>query len=203
MKMLPPARTATELRNTAGIATIRRRDLLPVVKQAGTWLRGDDVLARIPLHVAEQMNLLSFSTFDALRKDFWRRVAADPLLQEIYQDASRRQRAMREGVAPLAPESQQIVKLTRETSDRVKAELPGADADTVGGVILESEVDPDSLKSYQLHHQHPIHAGGGVYDLSNLVVVTPLVHTALLNPDFHYEMPGWLRRKIAEQQAKK
>lgn len=40
---------------------------------------------------------------------------------------------------------------------------------------------------YNLHHIDPIHNGGGVYDLDNLVVVTPLYHKYILDPDFHYD----------------
>ncbi|WP_067651608.1 putative T7SS-secreted protein [Nocardia harenae] len=39
---------------------------------------------------------------------------------------------------------------------------------------------------YNLHHIDPIHHGGGVYDLDNLLVVTPLYHSQILDPDFHY-----------------
>jgi RHS repeat-associated protein len=45
---------------------------------------------------------------------------------------------------------------------------------------------PSSL-SYALHHMFPIHAGGGVYDMDNLWVVTPLLHSSVLDPTYHYE----------------
>jgi hypothetical protein len=32
---------------------------------------------------------------------------------------------------------------------------------------------------YNLHHKQPIEEGGGVYDLANLFVVTPLFHQGL------------------------
>ncbi len=42
------------------------------------------------------------------------------------------------------------------------------------------------LKSYILHHRTPIQHGGGVYDLDNIVVVTPRYHQELLNKDYHF-----------------
>jgi hypothetical protein len=41
-------------------------------------------------------------------------------------------------------------------------------------------------KSYVLHHKTPIQQGGGVYDLNNLVVVTPRYHKEILDPAYHY-----------------
>jgi RHS repeat-associated protein len=41
---------------------------------------------------------------------------------------------------------------------------------------------------YHLHHMDPIHNDGGVYDLRNIVVVTPRYHAAILDPGFHYDL---------------
>ncbi|HEX8617173.1 MAG TPA: RHS repeat-associated core domain-containing protein, partial [Thermoanaerobaculia bacterium] len=41
-------------------------------------------------------------------------------------------------------------------------------------------------RSYILHHVTPIQQGGGVYDLNNLVVVTPRYHKEILSADYHY-----------------
>ncbi|WP_247701713.1 DNRLRE domain-containing protein [Streptomyces sp. F63] len=41
--------------------------------------------------------------------------------------------------------------------------------------------------SYVLHHRTPIHDGGGVYDLDNLVIVTPQYHAEVLDPGYHYD----------------
>ncbi len=38
---------------------------------------------------------------------------------------------------------------------------------------------------YNLHHVKPIHDGGGVYDLDNIVVVTPRYHKEILEPRYH------------------
>jgi hypothetical protein len=40
--------------------------------------------------------------------------------------------------------------------------------------------------TYQLHHVTPINRGGGVYDLNNIVVVTPRYHQSVLEPGYHY-----------------
>ena len=40
--------------------------------------------------------------------------------------------------------------------------------------------------TYQLHHVQPIHAGGGVYNLDNIVIVTPRYHQEMLEPRYHY-----------------
>lgn len=42
------------------------------------------------------------------------------------------------------------------------------------------------LSSYVLHHKTPIHAGGGVYDLDNLVIVTPRMHQEILDKTYHF-----------------
>jgi hypothetical protein len=39
---------------------------------------------------------------------------------------------------------------------------------------------------YVLHHVHPIQHGGGVYDLDNLVVVTPRYHKEILDGSYHF-----------------
>lgn len=41
-------------------------------------------------------------------------------------------------------------------------------------------------RSYILHHKTPINAGGGVYDMDNLYIVTPKFHKEILSPSYHY-----------------
>jgi RHS repeat-associated protein len=41
-------------------------------------------------------------------------------------------------------------------------------------------------RNYVLHHVQPIQHGGGVYDMDNLAVVTPLYHSQILSPSYHY-----------------
>ena len=42
-----------------------------------------------------------------------------------------------------------------------------------------------SAKSYEIHHINPIHNGGSVYDVDNLLIVTPRYHQEILDPKFH------------------
>lgn len=41
-------------------------------------------------------------------------------------------------------------------------------------------------RSYALHHRIPIHKGGGLFDLDNLMVVSPLYHRDVLPTAYHY-----------------
>jgi hypothetical protein len=41
-------------------------------------------------------------------------------------------------------------------------------------------------RNYILHHAEPIQHGGGVYDMDNIVVLTPLQHSQILSPSYHY-----------------
>ena len=40
--------------------------------------------------------------------------------------------------------------------------------------------------NYVLHHAYPIWAGGGVYDMDNILIVTPRLHAEILDGGFHY-----------------
>ncbi|PEP80681.1 colicin [Bacillus toyonensis] len=40
--------------------------------------------------------------------------------------------------------------------------------------------------SYVLHHRNPIHNGGGVYDLNNIVISSPRMHQEILSKGFHF-----------------
>jgi hypothetical protein len=42
------------------------------------------------------------------------------------------------------------------------------------------------IKSYVLHHRNPIHNGGDVYNLDNLLIVSPKYHQSILDPAFHF-----------------
>ena len=39
--------------------------------------------------------------------------------------------------------------------------------------------------AYEIHHSTPINQGGAVYDIDNLVIVTPKYHHAILDPKYH------------------
>ena len=41
-------------------------------------------------------------------------------------------------------------------------------------------------KRYVLHHKTPIHAGGEVFNMDNLYIVTPKYHKEILSPQYHY-----------------
>lgn len=41
-------------------------------------------------------------------------------------------------------------------------------------------------KSYILHHKTPIQRGGAVYDMNNIVIVTPRLHKEILDGSFDY-----------------
>ena len=39
----------------------------------------------------------------------------------------------------------------------------------------------------RMGHLFPMHAGGGVYDMKNIAIVTPKLHTEILNANFRYD----------------
>lgn len=41
-------------------------------------------------------------------------------------------------------------------------------------------------QTYQLHHSTPIQRGGAVYDVDNIMIVTPAYHKEVLSPTYHY-----------------
>ncbi len=41
-------------------------------------------------------------------------------------------------------------------------------------------------KSYHLHHMTPIQRGGAVYDLNNILIVTPRYHMEVLDKKYHF-----------------
>ena len=41
-------------------------------------------------------------------------------------------------------------------------------------------------EQYQLHHRTPVHLSGELYNLDNIIVVTPVFHAEVLSPDVHY-----------------
>ncbi|MFR9795520.1 RHS repeat domain-containing protein [Streptomyces sp. MS06] len=51
--------------------------------------------------------------------------------------------------------------------------------------VLADQSTPGAY-NYVLHHSFPIWAGGGVYDMDNIVIVTPKYHSEILDGDFHY-----------------
>lgn len=52
--------------------------------------------------------------------------------------------------------------------------------------IAHSSQQYGGIKSYILHHSKPIYDGGGVYDLSNIQIVTPKMHQEILDKAYHF-----------------
>ncbi len=181
----------TDSRDTPGIVVAGASPhLFPDLSSGREWLHAD-TLARVPRRLANRLLGRRFSSFGAFRTAFWKEVGKDPLLAMAF-DADDRERMQRDGRAPRVPWD-----LTRQGSKRASAAhaaalagdpdlrripLPGN-----AGVLLSSSAPVQLTDGYQLHHLRPIHAGGGVYDLSNIVIVTPLYHArGHLLPALHY-----------------
>ncbi len=51
-------------------------------------------------------------------------------------------------------------------------------------LVLDTQIISGSV-TYQIHHKTPIHQNGEVFNLNNLVVVTPRYHAEILIPEYH------------------
>jgi hypothetical protein len=119
-------------------------------RAAGDWLRGTHRnAAPLPGQVADALRGRTFRSWDAMRREVWKTVAADKTLHGPFD--ARDLALMRAGNAPRVDKTQAVGKLQR----------------------------------YILHHRMPIQHGGGVYDLSNIVVVTPRFHKEALDSSYH------------------
>jgi hypothetical protein len=141
--------TAEQRRNTRGVAVVST----PLPHVAGQWLSAhisDDEGAPIPGQIADRLVGQRFSNFRELREAFWKLVAQTPELAKEFQKQNLR--SMRDGNAPFPPDSEQVViGSSGKLSDR----------------------------TFELHHDPAIGAGGAVYDLSTIRVVTPKQHDML------------------------
>ena len=45
-----------------------------------------------------------------------------------------------------------------------------------------------SISSYVLHNKNPIHNGGDVYNLDNLLISSPRMHQEILDKGFHFNI---------------
>lgn len=124
---------------------------------APTLLRGTQQNAGfVPLEVAKMLEGQTFKSFDAFRNAFWKSVAKSKYAGEFGTYNIGR---MSLGFAPEAPSSKWLAgKLARGKAGTV----------------------------YELHHQSPIYQGGSVYDLSNIIVLTPKFHKQILEQRFHF-----------------
>jgi hypothetical protein len=52
--------------------------------------------------------------------------------------------------------------------------------------VVNASQNIGTQAGYVLHHSTPIHRGGGVYDMNNIVIVTPRYHKEILSKDYHY-----------------
>lgn len=44
---------------------------------------------------------------------------------------------------------------------------------------------------YILHHKQPISRGGEVYNIDNLIIVSPKMHQEILNTTYHFSTKGY------------
>lgn len=108
-------------------------------------------VGRIPRQIAERMRGMDFKNFDDFRETFWKMVASDTNLRKQFAYYDENLTRMQSGLAPWVPSRK--VGATRVESK------PGA-----------------SNAVYQLDHKQGIKNEGGVYDLGNIDVVTPVFH---------------------------
>jgi hypothetical protein len=174
-------------RNQPGVVTIGKSPgLLVDVPEGRRWLLGTHGnLGRIPKHLAAKLVGRPFKSFDQFREAFWMAVGHDLILAPQFSKSN--QTLMKQGNAPKVCACQTFsVGLSERQATRPSV-APAADPnDPELGFILLGAADSPA-ESYILHHVHPIHAGGGVYELSNLVVITPRLHQEILAPDYHYK----------------
>jgi len=135
------AKTAEELRNSPGIATVSG-ELKPALTG---WLDATKP-APIPAQIADRLKGRTFKDFAEFRSAFWTEVAADPELSKGFTKVN--QGEMSAGNAPFAPRA------------------------------FQSHDGANGMR-FNLHHDNPIEKGGPVYDMSNIYVVSPLVHDTI------------------------
>jgi len=88
--------TATQLRNTPGVATASGE----LVSASGSWLDAS-VSTPVPRQVAEALKGKEFSSFDDLRSAIWEHIGKNPELNTAF--TPRNVQLMLDGYAPIAP----------------------------------------------------------------------------------------------------
>jgi hypothetical protein len=125
---------------------------------AQVMLRGTHGNAgNIPLDVAKMMEGKSFNSFDLFRNEFWKSMSKSKYASEFKTCNIGR---MERGFAPETHPSQWM-GMSPQAGKR--------------GTV------------YELHHKTPIHQGGAVYDLSNILIATPKTHAEILASAIHYK----------------
>jgi hypothetical protein len=81
---------------------------------------------------------------------------------------------MNEGKGPLAPVSQHLGHNYWRARSEKPILLPNSTAVLLDGEEIETQ-------AYHLHHMQPISEGGEVYELSNIVIVSPKYHFEFLH----------------------
>ncbi len=98
---------ATQLRNTPGVVTASRT--LPTI--TGQWLRETHAnAARVPQQVADKLQGKTFKNFAHFRREFWKTIANDPILNKGFSQGDIAN--MRTGLAPRTHPDQRIGKNT-------------------------------------------------------------------------------------------
>ncbi|WP_369987912.1 S-type pyocin domain-containing protein [Pseudomonas xanthosomatis] len=110
-------------------------------------VEGNQQGAAIPAQIAREMQGKGFSSFGRFRSAFWMLIAATPDFSGQFDD--RALALMRNGYAPIAPDSEQV-------GARVK---------------------------YEIHHKQRIADGGAVYDVDNMVILSPKFHVQMHRGD--------------------
>lgn len=178
------ARTASKARNLPGV--VRGGAKLPQVTDPVKWLyQGNQarLAVKIPKEIGEKLIGREFQTFADLQSALWREFGKHPEFAKAFGFDPSNAARMASGSAPLIPKDATRSLFVVDPTGATKkiGELPNPRATDKLGRIKGGE------ESYALHHMTPIHDGGGVYDLDNLLICTPLYHSqGHLTPKYHY-----------------
>ncbi|HYO69713.1 MAG TPA: DUF4157 domain-containing protein [Archangium sp.] len=153
--VMVPGTTTAQIRASPGTAVGGER--LPRIEAGDPWLRATGgEAAVIPRQIANQLRGRTFNNWGEFQQAFWEAVGRDPVLSAEFSPANVRRMTGATGrvYAPIAPSTQRM---------------------TPGG-------PPGPQTSFNLHHITPLEAGGGLYDLDNIVIVGPRFHQSIHNP---------------------
>ena len=102
VKLLEPPKSAYEWRYSPvkAYSSVHLKEY----KNGETWLNNSG--APVPKQIADKLSGRYYKNFDELRKDFWKEVANDPVLSKQFNKNNLSR--MKEGLAPIAPKSEQV-----------------------------------------------------------------------------------------------